>query len=318
MRSNFHTHSTYCDGKATPREMVEFAVAHGFTALGFSGHSPLPFENTFSITDYDGYCREVRALQAEYADRIEISLGLEVDYVPGMCEDFSPLIERGGLDYVIGSVHLIPGFDTLLSQAQTPASSPNLGEQPDSRHSHSSSSPKLGEGDPSEARGEECVNPADPDALWFIDGPRYDRYDEGLNRLFGGDIRAGVRAYVHQQNAMLERNRPTIVGHPDKIVMHNRDRYFTEDEPWYRSLALETIHLIHELGLVCEINTRGIYKGRHADYYPGKWLIEEMKQLKIPVIVSTDAHAPEDLLRTEGAYEYLQEIHYPEVLCSPF
>lgn len=269
--TNFHTHSTYCDGKASPREMVDFAVSHGFTALGFSGHSPLPFENTFSITDYDGYCREVRALQAEYADRIQISLGLEIDYVPGMCEDFTPLIEQGGLDYVIGSVHLIPSSNA----------------------------------------------PQGADDLWFIDGSRYERYDDGLNRLFHGDIRAGVRAYFHQQNAMLLRNRPTIVGHPDKIVMHNRDRYFTEDEPWYRDLALETIHLVHELGLVCEINTRGIYKGRHADYYPGKWLIQEMKDLRIPVIVSTDAHAPEDLLRTEGAYEYLDAIHYPEVLAAP-
>ena len=52
--TNYHTHSTYCDGKASPREMVDFAVAHGFTALGFSGHSPLPFENTYSITDYEG------------------------------------------------------------------------------------------------------------------------------------------------------------------------------------------------------------------------------------------------------------------------
>ena len=98
--------------------------------------------------------------------------------------------------------------------------------------------------------------------------------------------------------------------------MHNRGRYFSEDEPWYRSLALETIHLIKELGLICEINTRGLYKGRHADYYPGKWLISEMKPLHIPVIVSTDAHAPEDLLRTEGAYEYLREIAYPEVLLT--
>jgi histidinol-phosphatase (PHP family) len=131
---------------------------------------------------------------------------------------------------------------------------------------------------------------------------------------FGGDIRRGVKAYFHQQNAMLEKNRPTVVGHPDKIVMHNRDRYFHEDESWYRDLALETIHLIKELDLICEINTRGIYKGRHADYYPGKWLIQEMKTLRIPVIVSTDAHAPEDLLRTEDAYEYLHEIGYRDVL----
>ena len=269
MLSNYHTHSNYCDGKASPREMVDFAVALGFSALGFSGHSPLSFENTFSITDYDGYCREVRALQEEYKDRIAIHLGLEIDYVPGMCEDFAPLIKQGHLDYTIGSVHLIP----------MPG-----------------------------------IVPQGADDLWFIDGPRWERYDEGLNRLFSGDIRAGVRAYFHQQNAMLERNRPTIVGHPDKIVMHNRDRYFHEDEPWYRDLALETIHLIKELDLICEINTRGIYKGRHADYYPGKWIIQEMKDLRIPVIVSTDAHAPEDLLRTEGAYEYLSEIRYPEVL----
>ena len=47
--------------------------------------------------------------------------------------------------------------DTLLSQAQAPASSPNLGEQPDSETLPTNSSPKLGEGDPSEARVEECV-----------------------------------------------------------------------------------------------------------------------------------------------------------------
>ena len=271
MLSNFHTHSSYCDGKATLREMVDFAVAHGFTELGFSGHCPLPFENTFSITDYEGYCNEVRTLKEEYKDRIIIHLGLEIDYIPGMLEDFTPLIEQGGLEYTIGSIHLIPA---------------------------------------------EGIIPMDANDLWMIDGSRYQTYDEGLMKHYGGDIKRGVTAYFHNENAMLEKNRPTIVGHPDKIVMHNRDRYFTEDEPWYRSLALETIHLIKELNLICEINTRGIYKCRHADYYPGKWLIQEMKTLRIPVIVSTDAHAPEDLLRTEGAYEYLREIEYPAVLQS--
>ena len=269
--TNYHSHSNYCDGKATPREMVDFAVAHDFTALGFTGHCPLPFENTFSITDYEGYCNEIRALKTEYADRIEINLGLEIDYIPGMLEDFTPLISQGGLEYSIGSVHLIPAEGAIPQKA---------------------------------------------DDLWMIDGSRYQTYDEGLMKHFGGDIKRGVKAYFYNENAMLERNRPTIVGHPDKIVMHNRDRYFHEDEPWYRDLALETIHLIKELGLICEINTRGIYKGRHADFYPGKWLIQEMRQLRIPVLISTDAHAPEDLLRTEGAYEYLEEIGYRDVLKS--
>lgn len=268
-KTNYHTHSNYCDGKATLREMVEFAVAHGFTALGFSGHCPLPFENTFSITDYEGYCNEVRALKEEYEDRIEISLGLEIDYIPGMLEDFTPLIERGGLEYIIGSVHLIPP---------------------------------------------QGVAPKNGTDLWMIDGSRYETYDEGLMKHYGGDIRRGVKAYFHQQNEMIVRNRPTIVGHPDKIAMHNRSRYFQEDEPWYEALALETLSLIHEYGLICEVNTRGIYKGRHLDYYPSRRLIQQMKQWRIPLLVSTDAHMPDDLLRTEGAYQFLKGIDYPVVL----
>ena len=35
---NFHTHTTYCDGKETAEQMVQAAIAKGFTRLGFSGH----------------------------------------------------------------------------------------------------------------------------------------------------------------------------------------------------------------------------------------------------------------------------------------
>ena len=270
MHSNFHTHSHWCDGKGELSDYVELALANGFTALGFSGHAPVPFPSTFAIKDdqYVAYCDEVRRLKAKYVGRIEISLGLEIDYIPGMQEDFAPLIEKGGLEYTIGSVHLIP----------------------------STATPQCAED------------------LWFIDGPRQETYDDGLNRLFGGDIRRGVRAYFHQQNDMLLNCRPTIVGHPDKIAMHNRGRYFTEDEPWYEELALETLRLIHECDLICEVNTRGIYKKRHPDYYPSRRLLKAMKQWRIPVLVSTDAHAPGDLLLTEGAYEYLKDIDYPCVL----
>lgn len=271
MLSNYHTHSLYCDGKATPRKMVEFAVAHGFAALGFSGHCPLPFENTFSIRDYEGYCNEIRALKEEYRGRIDISLGLEIDYIPGMLEDFSSLVEKGKLEYTIGSVHLIPAEGSV---------------------------------------------PKNSDDLWMIDGSRYQTYDEGLMKHYHGDIKRGVKAYFHQQKEMIVRNRPTIVGHPDKIAMHNRGRYFSEEEPWYLDLAMETLSLIHENGLICELNTRGIYKGRHPDYYPARRLIQAMKQWRIPLMVSTDAHAPEDLLCTEGAYTFLHEIDYPCVIKS--
>lgn len=278
MLTNYHTHSNYCDGKASPREMVEFAVAHGFSYLGFSGHAPLPYDNNFSIKgdQYLAYCDTVRALRDEYAGRIEISLGLEIDYIPGLHEDFAPLIETGKLEYVIGSIHLIPAPDSI-----------------DYLRTH-----------PAEAA----------DHLWMIDGSRYQTYDEGLQQHFHGDIKAGVKAFFYQNNAMIESQRPTIVGHFDKIVMHNRGRYFQYDEPWFRNLMYETVELIHDMGLICEVNTRGIYKGRHNDYYPGRETLKHMNQLGIPVMVSTDAHAPEDLIKTEGALEFLHEIRYREIV----
>ena len=39
-----------------------------------------------------------------------------------------------------------------------------------------------------------------------------------------------------------------------------------------------------------------------------------MNEKNIPVIVSTDAHCPDDLLRTEGAPEFLQQINYRNIL----
>ncbi len=38
MLANYHTHTTYCDGKNTPEEIVLCAIEKGFTSIGFSGH----------------------------------------------------------------------------------------------------------------------------------------------------------------------------------------------------------------------------------------------------------------------------------------
>ncbi len=286
MRTNYHTHSRYCDGKGELREYVDYAIAHGFSALGFSGHAPVPFPNNFSIRQehYLDYCNEVRALKAEYAGRIDIRLGLEIDYIPGVLEDFTPLIEQGGLEYTIGSVHLIPNPDDVETLRNLCAT----------------------------AQGEERQQI--PYHIWFIDGPKQETYDKGLHHIFHDDIRAGVKAFFHQQNAMIERNRPTVVGHFDKIVMHNHNRFFQYDEKWFRDLLYETVELIRESGCIAEINTRGLYKGRHTDFYPAKETIQYMNSLHIPVLVGTDAHEPSNLDRFEGAYEFLKEIGYRNVV----
>ncbi|MCR5037512.1 MAG: histidinol-phosphatase [Bacteroidales bacterium] len=155
-----------------------------------------------------------------------------------------------------------------------------------------------------------------PDTLWFIDGKSIEPYDEGLKNYFGGDIKKGVRAYFDQENEMIETEKFDIIGHFDKVKMNARGRYFHEDEKWYRDMVFETLDLIKQHDLIVEINTRGLYKQRYNGFYPSEWLLPRMKELNIPVVISSDAHLSEELTYYfKEAEEALKNVGYKETMC---
>lgn len=101
IRSNFHTHTRYCDGKDTVFAMAEAAAALGMTALSFSGHSTTPFDLRYCMDENDTlhYAADVRRARELYEGRLEIYLGVEDDFY-GTRPDFAR-------DYTIGSVHYL-------------------------------------------------------------------------------------------------------------------------------------------------------------------------------------------------------------------
>ena len=44
MLSNLHTHSTFCDGRNTPEQVVTAAIEQGFDSVGFSSHGYTSFD----------------------------------------------------------------------------------------------------------------------------------------------------------------------------------------------------------------------------------------------------------------------------------
>ncbi len=147
--------------------------------------------------------------------------------------------------------------------------------------------------------------------LWFIDGPKAESYDKGLRDTFGGDINKGVKAYFDQINQMVLAQKPDIVGHLDKIKMHNRNRYFREDELWYRDAVIQTLEIIQQCGSVIEVNTRGVYKKRSEELFPGNWVLDEIHKRNIPVTLSSDAHRPEEInAYFSEAIKILQDIGF--------
>lgn len=113
---NLHTHTTYCDGKDTPEEMVVAAYEKGFQSIGFSTHTYCMDQPIFSQT-LDEYRKEIAALKKKYADMIEVYCGLECE----MRVD----IDMSGYDYLIGAVHYFQignefvGFDRPAQKVRT-------------------------------------------------------------------------------------------------------------------------------------------------------------------------------------------------------
>ncbi len=99
MLSDFHLHTTYCDGKDTPEQMVQTAIEKGFCALGFSMHSPAVDYGDWIIPPEDAaaYRAEIARLKKVYGHRLTLLCGIEQD--SDCTEPTAPY------DYVIMSVH---------------------------------------------------------------------------------------------------------------------------------------------------------------------------------------------------------------------
>ncbi len=105
---DFHIHTTYCDGKDSPRDMVLSAIEKGVEEIGFSAHSYTFFDESYCIKkeNVEKYKEEIKALREEFEDRIKLYCGIEQDYYSAETTE--------GFDYVIGSVHYVKKGDEYL------------------------------------------------------------------------------------------------------------------------------------------------------------------------------------------------------------
>ena len=110
----YHSHCTFCYGKAPAEEFVKAAIEAGFHSYGVSSHSPLPFDTRWSLSkgDVEAYLREMERLKKQYAGQIELYVGLEIDYLNDGWGPASDYFQRMPLDYRIGSVHLVTNGET--------------------------------------------------------------------------------------------------------------------------------------------------------------------------------------------------------------
>ena len=113
----FHAHTQFCDGRDTMEAIATEAAKAGFTHLGFSPHSPIPFSSpcNMSYGDVPAYLDEIHRLQTLFDGKMHIFKSMEIDFTT-VCGPSDDYYQQLPLDYRIGSVHFIPSMDDPQEQ----------------------------------------------------------------------------------------------------------------------------------------------------------------------------------------------------------
>ncbi|MDR2471275.1 MAG: histidinol-phosphatase [Treponema sp.] len=112
--SCLHTHTVFCDGKADMETMCAAAAAKGFRSIGFSSHAPIARQTGLTSAWHlkeerlGEYVEAALGARKRWAGKLEVYLGLEVDYIEGLRGPADRDIQELPLDYIIGAVHYVP------------------------------------------------------------------------------------------------------------------------------------------------------------------------------------------------------------------
>jgi len=142
-----------------------------------------------------------------------------------------------------------------------------------------------------------------------------EEFEEGLDEIYKGNIKKLVEDYYKLIRKMLKVENPDIVAHLDLIKMNNKEeKYFSENDSWYRETVLDTLKVIARSSSILEVNTGGIARGKTDSLYPSTWILEESYKMRIPVTLNSDAHRPEHITaKFKEAALLLNSIGYKEV-----
>ena len=144
-------------------------------------------------------------------------------------------------------------------------------------------------------------------AVHFVDGEETNRWEAdnnldvfsaGLQQYFNGDVRKAVERYFELIRLMLEHSTPDVLGHMDRIRVHNISRsFFDESSSWFRTALSDTLELAVAKNVVVEVNTRGMYKRNLGEPYPSKFALKRLAELRASIMLASDAHHVHDLTR---------------------
>jgi histidinol-phosphatase (PHP family) len=140
-----------------------------------------------------------------------------------------------------------------------------------------------------------------------VDGDEVDRAtDQGIYERY--DTYELYAAYYRNVREAALSGRFEVIGHPDliKIFRHYPERDITP-------LLEETADAVAESGVVVDVNAAGLRKPV-GEIYPSKKFLEMFHRRGVPIILSSDAHAPDEVAAGyDKSLKLVHDVGYREV-----
>ncbi len=105
-----HCHTPLCKhAEGQPEEYCAHALRRGLKGIIFTCHAPLPHGWSADVrmadSEFGAYVEMVACAREVFAGRLDVRLGLESDFAPGLEAWLEALHKRVPLHHVLGSVH---------------------------------------------------------------------------------------------------------------------------------------------------------------------------------------------------------------------
>lgn len=132
---------------------------------------------------------------------------------------------------------------------------------------------------------------------------------------FGGNFTAVYVRYYELIKEMAEKLKPDVIGHFDLIKkLNTRSEFFDETSEQYKAVAIEAVRAVAKCGGIFEVNTGGVSRGYKDEFYPARFILEEIQRLGAPVMLSSDSHNKKTLLYAfDKAERELKELGFDRV-----
>ena len=150
------------------------------------------------------------------------------------------------------------------------------------------------------------ILPANGAPPFTVDGP-LEEFEKGLKEGFDGDAGALMQCYYDNVLQMTEEGGFDILAHADLIKKNCQDKnLWDENDEFIRQKEIAAA--LSHAGLVAEVNTGGVNRGKIRDVYPSLPFLRLFHEDNVPVIITADAHCARDI---SGNYDIaLQTLKY--------